>query len=180
MPISQTEGYFENPYCHFFRRTYAFTVGCKMKTLRKIVLNVKIKTNLSFAVKVTERSNHSFLLSIWWIAFFRHLYDRDVEALSNILGTIMELKELNWLCKHMKKVRSSQLCISMNFCTEFSKTQVFHVSIVKASWIYEKLLDPYFLVVEVLRKNLLPNGEDKLENFESSNARVVLLNEPAI
>ena len=43
----------------------------------------------------------------------------------------MELKELNWLCKHMKKVRSSQPCISMNFCTEFRKARVFPVSIVK-------------------------------------------------
>ena len=31
----------------------------------------------------------------------------------------------------MKDVRSSQLCISINFCTEFSKAQVFPVSIVK-------------------------------------------------
>ena len=38
---------------------------------------------------------------------------------------IMELKELNRLCKHMKNVRSSQPRISMNFCTEFSKAQVF-------------------------------------------------------
>ena len=39
--------------------------------------------------------------------------------------TIMELEELNWLCKPMKNVRSSQHCISTNFCTEFSKAQVF-------------------------------------------------------
>ena len=44
----------------------------------------------------------------------------------------MELKELNWLCKHMKNFRSSQPCTSMNFCTEFSvKHKFFHVSIVK-------------------------------------------------
>ena len=43
----------------------------------------------------------------------------------------MELKELNSLCKHMKNVRCSQPCISMNFCTEFSKAQVLpYVSIV--------------------------------------------------
>ena len=33
----------------------------------------------------------------------------------------------------MKKVRSSQPCISMNFCTEFSKAQVFPCEIVKYS-----------------------------------------------
>ena len=34
MPISQMEGYFKNPY---FKRTYAFSVGFKMKPLRKII-----------------------------------------------------------------------------------------------------------------------------------------------
>ena len=49
----------------FFRRTYALSVGFKMKTLRKgVFLNVKTKTDSSFAVKVTERSNLSFLMSI--------------------------------------------------------------------------------------------------------------------
>ena len=41
------------------------------------------------------------------------------------IWTIMELKELNCWCKHMKNVRSSQPFISTNFCTEFSKAQVF-------------------------------------------------------
>ena len=36
--------------------------------------------------------------------------------------------ELNWLCKHMKKVRGSQLAIP---CAELSKTQLFPVTIVK-------------------------------------------------
>ena len=40
--------------------------------------NVKTKTNSNFAVKVTERSNHSILLPIWWITFFRHLYDNGI------------------------------------------------------------------------------------------------------
>ena len=44
---------------------------------------------------------------------------------------IMELKELNWLCKHIKNVRRSQPCISMNFCTKFSKGQVLPCEIVK-------------------------------------------------
>ena len=43
------------------------------------------------------------------------------ESLFSDICTIMELKELNWLCKHMKNVRSSQPFISMNF---FSKAQV--------------------------------------------------------
>ena len=39
--------------------------------------------------------------------------------------TIMELKKLNLLCKHMKKGRSSHPCTSMNFCAEFSEAQAF-------------------------------------------------------
>ena len=42
----------------------------------------------------------------------------------------MECKELNWLCRHMKKVRRSQASISRNSCPELSKTQFFPVSIV--------------------------------------------------
>ena len=36
---------------------------------------------------------------------------------------IIECIEINWLCKHRKKVRSSQASISTNSCTELSKTQ---------------------------------------------------------
>ena len=50
--------------------------------------------------------------------------------------TIMELKELNWLCKHMKNVRSSQPCMSMNFSRE---AQFLHVSIVNVSGICFKI-----------------------------------------
>ena len=35
----------------------------------------------------------------------------------------MESIEINWLCKHSKKVRSSQAYISVNSCTELIKTQ---------------------------------------------------------
>ena len=37
MPISQMDGYFENPIIPFFRRTYALSVGFEMKPLRKRV-----------------------------------------------------------------------------------------------------------------------------------------------
>ena len=36
--------------------------------------------------------------------------------------TIIELNELNWLCKHMKNFRRNQPCILMNFCTELSSS----------------------------------------------------------
>ena len=90
MPISQTKGYFENPYYHFLEEPMLFLVAFKMKPPCS---SFKTKTNPYFAVKLTERGNHSFLLSIWWMTF------------------LMECVELNWLCKHAKKFRSSQAAI---------------------------------------------------------------------
>ena len=43
-----------------FRRTHALSIGFKMKSLKKAFSCVKAKTNANFAVKVAERSNHSF------------------------------------------------------------------------------------------------------------------------
>ena len=51
-----------------------------------------------------------------------HFYCLFDESRFSDIRTIMELKE--------KNLRSNKPCISMNFCTEFSKAQVFHVSIV--------------------------------------------------
>ena len=48
--------------CTTFRRTYALSVGFKMKPLRENVF--LLRTNSNIAVKLPERSNHSFLLSI--------------------------------------------------------------------------------------------------------------------
>ena len=57
MPLCQTEGYFENPKYRFLEEPVLFL-------LEEAFWNVKTKINSSFAVKVIERSNHSFLLSI--------------------------------------------------------------------------------------------------------------------
>ena len=56
MPISRTEGYFENPLYHFLEN-FALSVGFKMKTLRKSVFEF---TNSTFAVQITERSSDLF------------------------------------------------------------------------------------------------------------------------
>ena len=53
-----------------------------------------------------------------------HFYCLFDKSRSSDICTIMELKKLNWQCKHMKNVRSHQPCISKNFSTEFSKAQV--------------------------------------------------------
>ena len=100
----------------FFRRPYALSVGFKMKPLRKIIFLCWDKNQLKFCRKPcwnAERSNHSFV-SIWWITFFRHLYS---------LIRHEKFKEINRLYKHRKRVRSSQASISINSCTELSKTQ---------------------------------------------------------
>ena len=52
---------------------------------------------------------------------------KDLTA-SLICTLIMECLDINWLCKHTRKVRSSQVAIC---CTELSKIQLFSVSIVK-------------------------------------------------
>ena len=104
-------GVFWKSLLQFFRRIYALSVGFKMKTVRKSVFECSDKNQLKFWVKVTERnSRHSFLLSIWWITFFRHLNDNGIKR--------------TWLCELVKNVRNRQPCISMNFCTEFSKAEV--------------------------------------------------------
>ena len=72
-------GLFWKSLAPLFRRPYGLSVGFKVKTLKKAFSNVKTKTNSNFAAKVTERSNHSFLLSIWWFTFFRHLYDNGTK-----------------------------------------------------------------------------------------------------
>ena len=45
-------------------KIYALSVSFKMKSQEKAFSNVKTKPNSNSAVKVTERRNHSFLLSI--------------------------------------------------------------------------------------------------------------------
>ena len=70
-----------------------------------------------FALKVTERSNHSFLLF-------------DASCFLDIC-TKIELKELNWLCKHMKTSGAANLVFQRIFVLNSVKLKFSHVSIVK-------------------------------------------------
>ena len=79
-PISQTEGFFENTYYCFSEEPMLFLLALKWKLSEKTFSNVKTKTNSSVAVKVTERSNHSFLLYTWWIKFFKTFVRIDCVA----------------------------------------------------------------------------------------------------
>ena len=112
MPISQTEvTVFEKTLILFLRRTYALSVGFKMKPLRK--------TNLNFAVKLAGRSNHSFLLSIWWTRFSNICTFKHVLQTSLLIRVMECIIELNWLRKHIK----SQKQPTNHSCTEFNKTR---------------------------------------------------------
>ena len=102
MPISQTEGYFENPWYRFLEEPKFFLLAWKWNLEQKAFFSVKTKTNPNFAVKLAGSSNHSFLLSIWW----RHF--SNICTLNTWTKWIIEL---NWLCKHIKNVRSSQPAI---------------------------------------------------------------------
>ena len=72
-----------------------FLLALKWNLWEKAFSNVKTKTNPNFAVKLAGRSNHLFLLSIWWITFQTFLLlMRDIQCII----------ELNWLCEHIKKI----------------------------------------------------------------------------
>ena len=90
-----------------------------MKSLWKSAF--KTKNNSNFAIKVAERSNNSFSVYL-----MNHLFKT-----SGVFQHVtMECLEINWLCKHRKKVKGSQASFPINPCTELGKT-VFPVSIVK-------------------------------------------------
>ena len=94
---------------HYFRRTYALSIGFKMKTPTKSVFECYDKNQLTLCLKSYWKKLHSFLLSIWWTRF-------------SDICTIIELKELNWLCKHTKKSQKQPTLYFNEFCTEFKQS----------------------------------------------------------
>ena len=83
-----------------FFRTYTLSLlALKWNLYEEKFSSVKTKIKPNYAAKLAERSNHWFLLIIWWSTFFKHPY------------MIMEWIEFNWLCQHMRKVWSSQAAI---------------------------------------------------------------------
>ena len=98
------------------KETMLFLLAFKSNLYEKAFSCVKRRTNCCRKpCWNAERSNHLFL-SNWWIKFFKHWYSLIMWQY-NI--------EVNWLCEHRKKVRNSQACISINSCTELSKTKFF-------------------------------------------------------
>ena len=86
-----------------------FLLAWKWNLSEKAFSSVKTKTNPNFAVNLLKGATI-------------HFY-RQTSAL------IMEYTEHNWLCKHMKKIRSSQPVIPV---LNWVKHQSFPVSIVKS------------------------------------------------
>ena len=115
MPILKRRAIFQIPSI-VFRRTYAFSVGFKMKPLSKSVFLCQDKNQLKFCRK-TWWKEQPFILCLFHESRFH---------------VTMECKELNWLRKHFKKVRSSRASISIILVLDWVKT-VFPVSIVNSS-----------------------------------------------
>ena len=105
-----------------------FLLALKWNLWEKAFSNVKTKTNPNFAVKLAGRSNHLFLLSIWWITFQTFLL---------LMRVIQCIIELNWLCEHIKKIdcvikyQKGQKQPSSHSCAELNKTQFLTWSIAK-------------------------------------------------
>ena len=59
-PISQTEGYFENPKYRFLEKLKTFLLALTWNLEDKAFSCAMTKTNSDFVVKVLERNNHSF------------------------------------------------------------------------------------------------------------------------
>ena len=102
-----------------FRRSYALSFGSKMKILRKSAFECSDKNQLKFCRKSYWKKQHLFLLYTWWIRF------------SDICTTV-ELKEFNWLCKHMKTSEAANLVFQWIFSV---KHKFFHVNIIETDCI---------------------------------------------
>ena len=99
-----------------FRRTYALSIGLKMKPLGKSVFQCLEKNQPKFCRKICWKEQPS--------VFTVYLMNRIFQA----FVLIMECIELNWLCEHIKKIRSSQpTFLVLNWLNH----QSFPVSIVK-------------------------------------------------
>ena len=107
-----------------FFRTYAFSAGFKMKPLRELTQTLLWKL-------LKEANVH--LLCIWRITLFKHLE-----------YVTMEYIELNYLCKYLKNVRSSQTSRSINLCAELSETKFLLLTVVNL-WNPWKIRMNYFL-----------------------------------
>ena len=110
----------------FFTRTYALSVGFKMKPLRKRFSSVKKKNQPKFCCK-TCCKEQPFIFAVY---FMNHIFQTSVFLIQD-----NGMYNRTWLYKHMKNFRSSQPAILvLNWMKQF-----FPVSIVKETTSIVKL-----------------------------------------
>ena len=86
-----------------FRRTYILSVGFKIKPLRRSVFQCQDKNQPKFCRKICWKEQ-PFIFTVY---LTNHIFPTSV-FLNVIIQCIIEI---NWLFKHLKKVRSSQPAI---------------------------------------------------------------------
>ena len=101
----------KKPKYSFLEEPMFFLLTSKWNLQEKTFFSVKTKINPNFAVNL--------LVTVY---LMNHIFQTSV--------LIMECIELNWLCKHMKRIRSSQPAIRV---LNWMKHQSFPVTIVKCS-----------------------------------------------
>ena len=74
MPISETEGYFENPLYRFLVVNIVFLLALKWKLLEKAFSNVKTKTNSSFWLK-SYWKKQPFIFTVY---LMNHIFQTSV------------------------------------------------------------------------------------------------------
>ena len=90
------KGYFWKSLVPLSRRIYALSLALKWNLLEKVFSSVKTH-HLNLCLKTCW--NHSFLLSIWWITFFKHLYPWCW------MYMIIECIKRNWLWKRSEAAK---------------------------------------------------------------------------
>ena len=113
-----------------------FLLALKWKLSEKAFSNVKTKTNSSFAVKVTERSNHSFLLSIWWICVNILKTSEAANLVFQwifVLNQVLPLEHRTTTCLHCQNpsIRTNSLCCSGLLWTSWWFLQVNQKSVLE-------------------------------------------------
>ena len=103
-----------------FRRTYALSVGFEMKPLRKSVF--KRQKQLRFYCR-TCCKEQPFIFCLF--------SESPFSSICSPWNVTMERIELNWLSKHIKKVRGSQTSASINSYGELSRRFFLRVSLTR-------------------------------------------------
>ena len=124
MPISWTQSHFES---NFRKPLYSF--GKEIALFPLVFLRnlySKSKTNLHFIVKFLRKKQR---LLFWLFG------ESSCLNICTLWYAKMKFMELNWFCKHIKKIRSSQDSNSTSFCTEL---KLFALTIVEQFTTQEK------------------------------------------